>query len=121
MDPAARAAIVVELGAAFGGAKDVSAGTDAPLHVLLPTLTLQPPWTSPARALLRFETWPTARPDFWVDMSVVNASGAAPRSDRTDLVLGQQWRGFSFNVPWVGTETPTEAVQKWLVRFREDT
>jgi hypothetical protein len=121
MDSAAWTQVVEELGAAFGGAQDVSPDGSQPLHVLLPHLTLQAPWSSPTRALLRFTSWPSVRPDFWVDLSVVNASGAAPRSDRTDLVLGEPWRGFSFNMPWTGTETPTEAVQKWLVRFREDT
>jgi hypothetical protein len=121
MDDTTRARIVRELRGAFGGAKDVSPDVSQPLHVLLPKLTLQPPWTSPTRALLRFTSWPSARPEFWVDLAVVNASGTPPRSDRTDLVLGESWRGFSFNVPWIGTETATEAVQKWLVRFRENT
>jgi hypothetical protein len=121
MDAPARKRIVKELGAAFGGAEDVTPDESQPLHVLLPKLTLQPPWTSPTRALVRFTNWPTLRPEFWVDLSVANAAGDPPRSDRMDLVVGESWRGFSFNVPWNSTETATTAIQKWLVRFREDT
>lgn len=121
MDAEERKKITDELGAAFGGAEDVTPAEDQPLHVLLPRLRLQPPWKSPCRALLRFRNWPNERPDFWVDMDVVNGSGEPPRSPREDCVLGESWRGFSFNVPWDGSESPTLALQKWLVRFREAT
>lgn len=120
MDPETRVKIVVELGGAFGGAEDVTADQNQPLHVLLTNLTLLHPWTSPTRGLVRFTNWPTQKPDFWVDLNVVNTLGNPPRNPRIDLVLGGSWRGFSFDFPWTGTETATLAVQKWLIRFRED-
>jgi hypothetical protein len=121
MDADDRSKIVNELGAAFGGAEDVSPDDTQPLHVLLPALVLQPPWTSPTRGLVRFTNWPSQKPELWVDEEVVNADGNPPRNPRTDLVLGEPWRGFSFDFPWNGTETATLAIQTWLVRFREAT
>lgn len=121
MDADERTRIVDELGAAFGGAEDVSPDETQPLHVLLPNLRLQPPWTTPTRGLLRFDNWPGARPSFWIDDAVVNDNNEPPRSSSTELVLGHPWRTFSFSVPWNGTETSVVALQKWLVRFREDT
>jgi hypothetical protein len=115
-----RERIVAERAASFGAAEEVATDSGQPLHVLLPNLVLQHPWTSPTRGLVRFTNWPAQKPDFWVDVEVVNAQGNPPRNPRMELVLGGSWRGFSFDFPWTGTETATLAVQKWLVRFRED-
>jgi hypothetical protein len=119
MDAAARRAIVDELGAAFGGAQDVSPDATQPLHVLLPNLKLLAPWTSSTRALVRFGGWPGTRPDFWVDIEVRNAHQQPPRSSSQEYILGEPWLRYSFNLPWNGEDTATRAVQLWLGRFRE--
>jgi hypothetical protein len=119
MDAESRQAIVAELGAAFGGAQDVSPSPDQPLHVLLRAVRLLPPWQpSPARALAKFEGWPQSRPLFWIDRAVVNVQGQPPQSNSEQLVLGESWRQFSFNFPWPSDPpTATHAIQLWLNRF----
>jgi hypothetical protein len=118
MDAAERQAIVDELGAAFGCAEDVSPAPDQDLHVLLPELPVLHPWQpSPTRALLRSTNWPAQRPDFWIDLELVNNEGQPPASNSEVYVLGETWRGFSFQFPWSGQESATRAVQKWLNRF----
>jgi hypothetical protein len=127
MDEATRKAIVGELAASFGGAVDKTPADGQPAHVLLPALELLPPWKpSPARALVRFTTeWPEQRPEFFIDLKVLDPAGTPPRNNggglpEPVLVLGEPWRQFSFNFSWPnGTKTPTRAVQLWLNRFRD--
>ena len=125
MDLATRKAIVDELRASFGEAEDVTPGDGQPAHVLLPKLELLPPWKpSPAKALVRFTAgWPDDRPDFFIDLAVVDKAGTPPRNNGGNLpapvlVLGDPWRQFSFNFLWPqNPKTPTRAVQLWLNRF----
>jgi len=126
MDDAARKAIVDELGASFGEAIDKTPADGQAAHVLLPALALLPPWTSPARALVRFTgDWPVQRPDFFIDVKVVDKEGTPPRNNggspsTETLVLGEAWRQFSFQFPWPqNPKTATRAVQLWLNRFRD--
>lgn len=126
MDVGQRKAIVAELAAAFGAAEDVTPALDQPLHVLLPQVKLPPPWRpSPAAVLLRFPAWPGARPEFWIDMAVVNRNNEPPRSSSPQPVLGRTWRQFSYSFSWPPapgqSSTPTRAVEMWLTRFREGT
>jgi hypothetical protein len=123
VDDDARQAVVEELAGAFGDARDVSPAPDQPLHVLLPALVIPKPWCpSLTRGLVRFAGWPEARPDFWIDLQVVNADGEPPRSNSEELVLGETWRRFSFGFPWpTEPTTAVRAVQLWLTRFREPT
>lgn len=121
-----RQAIVANLAAAFGAAEDVTPAPDQPLHVLLPRVKLLPPWRpSPSAALLRFEAWPGARPEFWIDIAVVNGAGQPPRSSGPQTVLGRAWRQFSYSFPWPPAPgepcTPARAAEMWLTRFREGT
>lgn len=119
MDVSARRSIVAELAATVGGARDLSPTPEQPLHVLLPKLALPPPWRpSPAKALLRFASWPATRPEFYIDPEVVNADGVPPYSNFEQLILGETWRGFSFQFPWSGGMSATKAVQLWLGRFQ---
>jgi len=120
MDSATRAAIVAELSAAFGGARDVSSAPDQPLCVELNAIRVPPPWRpSPAKALMCFEGWPDRRPGFWIAPEVVNDAGQPPQSSGDAYVLGGRWRAFSFQFPWNGgSGTPTRVVQLWLTRFR---
>lgn len=120
MDEATRKAIVDELAESFGGATDVTPAPDQPLHVLLPTVGLLPPWPSPAQALVRFVNWPETRPDFWIDIGVKTAAGEPPRSSSEQYVVGGAWRQFSYAFDWPQQPvTETRAVQLWLSRFRE--
>jgi hypothetical protein len=117
-----RKAIVAALRKAFGAMKDVTPGDGQPLHVLFEAIVLPNPWTSPTRALARFVNWPNDRPEFFVDMSVVNAAGEAPRSNSTQTVLGTSWRQFSFSFPWSKDDPdPVRAIQLWITRFSETT
>jgi hypothetical protein len=126
VDAATRRALVEELREAFGDAQDVTPADGQPAHVLVPALELGPPWRpSPARALVRFTSgWPNERPEFFIDTSVVDAAGTPPRNNGGNpaaivLVLGANWRQFSFNFTWPrNPQTATHAVQLWLNRFR---
>ena len=117
-----RETIVAALAVAFGPAEDVSPAPDQPRHVLVHAAELPGPWTSPARALLRFTDWPKTRPEFFIDRSVVNAAGDPPRSSSEQAILGGSWRQFSFGFPCAedGAD-PVRAVQLWLTRFSEPT
>ena len=118
MDAAQRAAVVSELSAGFGSARDVSPAADQPLHVLLDGVGLGGSWTpSPARCLVVFTNWPTQRPDFYVDASVKSKAGEPPKSHSWPFVLGQKWLAFSWSFPWSEKTSPTRAVKKWLARF----
>jgi hypothetical protein len=121
MDNEERKQILAALAETFGEAKDVTPAEAQPLHVLLPNLRVQPPWgPSPTRGLVKFEGWPNQRPQFWIDMAVVNPQGTPPRSNTPQLILGETWRQFSFSFPWpVEPVTAIHAVLKWLTRFRE--
>ena len=121
MNDSAREAVVAELKAAFGGARDVTPAPGQPLHVLLPKLRLlKPGRPSPTRGLVAFTNWPQERPQFWIDVAVANSAGHPPRSNAEQLVVGESWRYFSFSFPWpTHPLTPTRAVQAWLNRFRE--
>jgi hypothetical protein len=123
VDSKARASIVAELAASFGEAVDVSPSEDQPLHVLLPKLSVLPPWSpSPTRGLVRFANWPDQKPDFWIDVGLNNAKNEEPRSSSQQLILGSPWRQFSAAVPWpTEPKTATRAVQLWLNRFRDAT
>jgi hypothetical protein len=120
MDASERRRIVEELASSFGQAVDVTPSPDQPLHVLLPSVPLLPPWASPARALVRFVNWPDVRPEFWIDMDVLTSSGEPPRSSSEQLVVGGSWRQFSYAFTWPQQPTTaTRAVLLWLNRFRE--
>lgn len=117
MDQGDRAPLVRALAGAFGGAVDVTPGDSAAAHILLPSIELPEPWTpSPTRALTVFEDWPTTRPLFFVDEQVIGENGQPPRNHHSKYLLGESWRGFSFNFPWTGDD-PVRAVQLWLTRF----
>jgi hypothetical protein len=119
MNGAERAAATAALNAAFGGARDVSLNEDQPLTVILHTLRLPAPWSSPAEALVRFAGWPKSRPEFLISPDVKNASGNAPKSNSEVVVLGRSWRQFSFSFPWDPEQADiVESVERWLTRFR---
>jgi hypothetical protein len=127
VDAAMRAALRDELAASFGAAKDVTPAGDQPAHILLPKVELVKGWRpNPARALVRFaDGWPEAKPEFFIDRTVVDGSGTPPRNSggnpsSEQLVLGETWRAFSFNFTWPqGSKSATLAVQLWLNRFRD--
>lgn len=120
MDAAEREQIISELATAFGEAVDVTPSPDQPLHVLLPSVPLSPPWPSSARALVRFMNWPQTRPDFWIDVEVMTVQGSPPQSSSEQLVVGGSWRQFSYAFVWPqNPATPTRVVLLWLNRFRE--
>jgi hypothetical protein len=120
MDAAERAEIVNELGNAFGSARDVTPAPGQPLHVLLEELKLASSWSpQPARALVVFNNWPTARPEFYIDPEVANGAGQSPKSNSTHYVLGESWMGYSWSFPWMEGTTATRAVEKWLARFTQ--
>ena len=122
MSPEERALVVAALTDAFGSVTDVSPDDDQPLHILFGGLTLPKPWTSPARAIARFGNWPQERPEFLVDVAVVNSAGEPPRSNSVQTVLGSGWRQFSFSFPWSSDGAdPVRAIMLWLTRFREAT
>jgi hypothetical protein len=105
------------LAVAFGEAVDVTPADGPPAHILLPSIELPEPWTpSPTRALTVWEDWPASRPQFVIDESVVGETGEPPRSHHGAYLLGQSWRGYSFNFTWSGDD-PVRAVQLWLARF----
>jgi hypothetical protein len=86
--------------------------------VLLEELKLASSWfPQSARALVVFNNWPTARPEFYIDPGVVNAAGQPPKSNSAHYVLGESWMGYSWSFPWDEGTTATRAVEKWLVRF----
>jgi hypothetical protein len=116
MDPTA---ILNELAAAFGGARDVTPAPGQPLYVELTALRIPPPWTpETTRALLCFSGWPDRRPDFWIAPEVVNAAQQPPDSSNEAYVLGARWRAFSYQFAWNSdARTPTRAVQLWLTRL----
>lgn len=117
MDQGDRETLVRALAEAFGGAVDVTPGDGAAPHILLPSIELPEPWApSPTRALTVFEDWPRTRPLFFVDEQVIGDNGEPPRSHHSKYLLGESWRGFSFNFPWSGDD-PVRAVQLWLTRF----
>ena len=120
MTPEEREVIIDELTQSFGEAKDVTPAEGQPLHVLLPAVPVRPPWSpSPTRAVLRFIGWPGARPEFYVDRSLANAAGQPPQNPHDFYLLGETWRGFSFQFPWpAGDGSATQAVLQWLNRFR---
>jgi hypothetical protein len=122
LSPEERATIMVALTDAFGSVTDVTPADGQPLHALIHELSLPAPWTSPARALARFTNWPRERPEFLIDVAVVNAAGAPPRSSSLQTVLGAAWRQYSFSFPWSeeGAE-PVRAILLWLTRLSEPT
>lgn len=120
MDAALREEIVAKLGAAFGGARDVTPAEGQPLHVLLEPLELADGWIpKPTRALTIWNGWPGSRPEFYVDPAVRGPDGQPPRNPNDRLILGEQWRTFSFQFPWKGDD-PVLAVQRWLTRFDKE-
>ena len=120
MDAALRAEIVAKLGAAFGGARDVTPAEGQPLHVLLEPLEIADDWTpKPTRALTIWRDWPSGRPEFYIDHGVRGPDGEPPRSNNDRLVLGEMWRQFSFNFTSTGDD-PVLAVQRWLTRFDKE-
>lgn len=121
MDELARKSITAALRDALGAAKDVTPGEGQPLHVLLPSLVVPPPWQpSPLRALTRWGNWPQERPEFFVAESLTGSAGQPPQSSNPLLVLGATWLSFSFGfkLPWNGDD-PVRAIQLWLGRFQE--
>ena len=117
MEPADRQLLVELLAAAFGAATDVTPDGEKTPHILLPSVGLPEPWRpTPTRALTVWEDWPGTRPLFYVDERVVGETGTPPRSDHTKYLLGETWRGFSFNFGWFGDD-PVRAIQLWLGRF----
>jgi hypothetical protein len=117
MEPAHRELLVERLAAAFGAAIDVTPVAEELPHILLPSVDLPEPWTpTPTRVLTVWENWPETRPLFYVDEHLVGETGQPPRSDHTKYLLGETWRGFSFNFAWSGADS-VRAVQLWLGRF----
>jgi hypothetical protein len=120
MDAAKREKMVDQLGAAFGGARDVTPAAGQPLHVLLDGLTLPRGWTpNPVRALTVWASWPGGRPDFYIEHSARGPDGEPPRSNSDAYLLGETWRAFSFQFAWNGDD-PVLAVQRWLTRFDKE-
>jgi hypothetical protein len=112
-----REVLIKRLSAAFGEAVDVTPANEQAAHILLPSIDLPEPWVpSPTRVLTVWQDWPTNRPRFVIDESVVGESGEPPRSHSPAYILGQTWREFSFNFGWSGND-PVLAVQLWLTRF----
>jgi hypothetical protein len=117
MDANTHKILVERLAVAFGEAIDATPADEQPLHVLLPAIVMPQPWKpSPARALTVWENWPAARPQFVIDESVVGENGEPPRSHSLVYLLGESWRGFSFNFVWSGDD-PVRVVQLWMNRF----
>lgn len=117
MDAERRQEIVAKLGAAFGGARDVTPAPGQPLHVVLEQLELPSGWTpNPTQALTVWAAWPAGRPDFYIDHALRGQDDQPPRSNSDTYLLGATWRAFSFQFPWSGDD-PVLAVQKWLTRF----
>ena len=117
MDAAEREALVNRLALAFGDAKDVTPAEVQPLHVLLRAVDLPEPWKpATTRVLTIWTDWPSVRPQFLIDESVVGEGGEPPRSNSSIYAVGETWRGFSFEFPWSGDD-PVHAVQLWMARF----
>lgn len=105
------------LALAFGNAKHVTPAEAQPLHVLLPAVDLPEPWKPvTTRAMTIWADWPSVRPQFLIDESVVGEGGAPPRSNHSVYAAGESWRGFSFEFAWSGDD-PVRAVQLWMARF----
>jgi hypothetical protein len=125
MDAVTRQKTLRELADAFGELADVTPDGEQPLHVLFKNITLPNNWRpSAARAIAVFANWPDQRPQFYIDMDVVNKAGEPPRSNTPTLVLGGTWRAFSFSFQWPQQPRPATAVraiQLWLTRFQETT
>lgn len=121
MDDGERREIVRKLDRAFGGAEDASPSATHDLHVLFASLELPPPWQpSPTRALAIFTNWPHQRPLFYVERSVIGATGEPPRSNHDAYHLDESWRGFSWTeLPSHGD--PVRAIQLWINRFVQET
>lgn len=117
MDAALREAIVAKLGAAFGGARDVTPAEGQPLHVELASLELPSGWTpNPTRALTIWNDWPTSRPAYYVEPSVRGPNGEVRQNPSDSYLLGETWRTFSFSFPWKGDD-PVLAVERWITLF----
>jgi hypothetical protein len=117
LDDAARKILVERLAAAFGEAIDVTPAEGQAPQILLPAVELPEPWKpSPTRALTVWEDWPNACPRFVIDERVVGENGEPPRSHHSVYLVGESWRGFSFNFAWSGDD-PVRAVQLWMARF----
>jgi len=117
MEAGDRKMLARRLAVAFGEAVDVTPADGQPAHILLPAIRLPEPWKpSPTRALTVWEGWPGTRPQFVIDETVVGETGEPPRSNHPVYLLGQSWRGFSFNFASSGDD-PVRAVQLWLARF----
>jgi|SRR5579863_234645 len=109
--------IVDRLAAAFGEAVDVTPENGETPHILLPKLELPDPWTpSETSALTIWNSWPTQRPEFLIELVVVGEHGEPPTNPTEVLRLGKTWRGFSFNFTWAGDD-PVRVVRMWLGRF----
>jgi hypothetical protein len=117
MDAGDRKVLVQRLAVAFGKATDATPADGQVPHVLLPAIKLPKPWRpSSTRALTVWENWPGTRPQFVIDESVAGEGGEPPRSNHSVYLLGESWRGFSFNFAWSGDD-PVRAVQLWMARF----
>ena len=120
MDAAEREQITAKLGAAFGGARDVTPVETQPLHVLLESLDLPSEWTpNPTRVLTIWDGWPANKPAFYVEPSVSGPNGRVPQNPSDTYLLGETWRTFSFSFPWSGDD-PVAAVQRWLTIFDKE-
>jgi hypothetical protein len=120
MDASEREDLVAKLDQAFGAAKNVTPSPDHDLHVLFTSLELPDPWgPSPTRALAIFANWPTERPLFFVDETVVGETGQPPQSYHSAYHLDESWRGFSWLFTWRGTD-PVRAIQLWMNRFLKE-
>jgi hypothetical protein len=122
MDPETRKEIIRQLADAFGELTDATP-EGQPLHVVFNELVLPGGWTpSPVRALAIYTGWPEQRPEFYVDLSVVNRQGEPLRSPIDAFKIGEPWRGFSFTFPWPqDPPTAVRAIQLWITRFVETT
>ncbi len=120
METALREEIVAKLGAAFGGARDVTPAEGQPLHVLLEPVELPSNWTpSSTRALTVWSDWPNSRPAFYIDQTVRGPDGQPPKNPSATYLIGETWHAFSFGFDWKGDD-PVLAVQRWLTRFDKE-
>jgi hypothetical protein len=115
-----RQEIVTKLGAAFGGACDVTLADNQPPHVLLAALELPSGWTpNPTRALTIWDGWPGARPTFYVEPTIQGPNGRVPQNPSDAFLLGETWRTFSFSFAWNGDDA-VRAIQLWLTIFDKE-